>query len=113
MNAAVRTIDLFNSFQRKLQVSLLVSRKCNRIDARVARRAIVALLRPDGTAQTCKTQIGERVGLDSIEAHPDYDEVSMQNDLALLRLAAPTSADTLPWATATLDDHSDSGRAVW
>ena len=45
---------------------------------------------------------GDRVGITSIVAHPDYDETSMQNDLALLRLAAATTAETLPWATDTL-----------
>ena len=42
---------------------------------------------------------GERIGVRTIVAHPDYDEVSMQNDLALLRLDAATTAETLPWAT--------------
>ena len=45
---------------------------------------------------------GDRIALSEIVAHPDYDESSMQNDLALLHLAAPTATETLAWATDTL-----------
>ena len=42
---------------------------------------------------------GDRVAVSEIVAHPEYDESTMQNDLALLHLATATAAEPLPWAT--------------
>src|SRR5262249_54160469 len=50
--------------ERELQIGSLVARKLDRVVARVARRAVSALLRADRSAKALQAQVREAVGFD-------------------------------------------------
>ena len=60
------SVALVDILERQLEVSLLVARERDRIDARVARRAVRRLLRAHGLTKAVEAQVGEAVGLDVI-----------------------------------------------
>ena len=75
--------SLVDVLERELEVGLLVAREGDRIDARVAGRAIRGLLRADGLTKTIEAQVGEAVGLD---VFPDLvDRVRGRDQLGTAR----------------------------
>ncbi len=56
------------------------------------------------------TAAGQRIGIAEVVVHPGFDDVTLENDIALLRLASPATAGApIPWARESDAAAFDAG----
>lgn len=65
-----------------------------------------------GRTNLSNTSQGQRIRVSSISVHPDYDDVALTHDAAVLRLSSPTSSPAIQLASAANDNLEAAGTTL-